>query len=287
MPVVVATGLSVPEGPALLPDGRLLFTEQVAGRVSVLDGDRVEPVVHTGGSPNSVVVGSDDRMYICQNGGVVGAWRSADPRTPGVYSADFAGDVQPVAVTVDGQQLVAPNDLVFGADARLFFTDPGQPFDPANRLEAGRVCVIGPGRQADRVSASSGYCNGIALGADGSLVWVESYTRRVYTYEESQGVQTLCELPVGHVPDGLAVAEDGRLFIASCGSHGITVVGPDGALLDHLFLDDTAHPTNCCFDGSSLWVTDFAMDWASRERAGRLWRVDTDAIGAPVHRGRL
>lgn len=40
----------------------------------------------------------------------------------------------------------------------------------------------------------------------------------------------LCQFPAGHVHDGLAVAADGRLFVTTVTSHGVSVVSPDGEL---------------------------------------------------------
>ena len=85
---------------------------------------------------------------------------------------------------------------------------------------------------------------------------------------------------------GLDVAQDGRLFITTVASHGITVVSPEGAILDFMYLDDDALPTNCCFDGKVLWVTDFSLGWQEGV-TGRLWRVETDAEGKPQTPGAL
>jgi gluconolactonase len=89
------------------------------------------------------------------------------------------------------------------------------------------------------------------------------------------------------VPDGLAVAADGRLFVTTVTSHGVSVVSPDGELLDHLHLDDDALPTNCCFEGSALWVTDFGTGYEKTQRRGRLWRVETDVVGTALGHGHL
>ncbi len=295
---VVVAGLHVPEGPAVLPDGRIAFTEQTAGRVSVFDGSTVAPLARTGGAANSCVTGTDGLLYVCQNGGVVGDWRSPQPVTPAIQRVTpgtCTGPVETLAVEVAGIPLLAPNDLAFGPDGRLYFTDPAQPFNPAVPAAVGRLFALGPapGPQDDDPAASElvadvggVYCNGIGFTADGRLLWVESYTRRVCTLRPD-GRQVLATLPEGHVPDGFAVAADGRIFIASCQSHGISVLAPDGRYLGLIPLDAGANPTNCCFDGSALWVTDFGMDWATRSGAGRLWRIDTDAVGAPVHPGAL
>jgi gluconolactonase len=102
---VVVAGLHVPEGPAVLPDGRIVFTEQTAGRVSVLDGRTAVPLAQTGGAANSCVAGTDGRLYICQNGGVVGHWRSPQPVTPAIQRATPGtadGAVETLAVEVAG-----------------------------------------------------------------------------------------------------------------------------------------------------------------------------------------
>ena len=39
---------------------------------------------------------------------------------------------------------------------------------------------------------------------------------------------TFCQLSDEHVPDGMAFAADGRLFVATTVSGGMTVISPDG-----------------------------------------------------------
>jgi hypothetical protein len=117
---VVATGLHIPEGPVVLPDGRIAFVEQVLGRVSVFDGTAVTTLAEVGGAANAVTLG-EDALYAAQNGGVVGAWRSADPRPPGIQRVRLDGRVEQVTGEVAG-----------GATPR-----PERP-----RLRAGRKAVV-------------------------------------------------------------------------------------------------------------------------------------------------
>jgi gluconolactonase len=280
---VVATGLELPEGPVVLPDGRIVFVEQRLGQVSVFDGTDLSCLARVGGAANAVTLG-DDGLYAAQNGGVVGAWRSADPQTPGIQRVHLDGQVEYVTTAVDGQPLLAPNDLVFGPDGRLWFTDPGHPYDPVRRGSNGRLLAIGQGNDEILADVGPVYCNGLAFGVDDRLIWVESYGRHVCRLGPA-GREELCQLPDGHIPDGLAVADDGRLFIATVDSTGITVVSPDGVVLDFIELDPTACPTNCCFDGHALWVTDFGHEFKNVDGCGRLWRVETDATGAIVRTG--
>ena len=283
MAEIVAKHLGFPEGPVLLPDGRVAFCEQTKSRVSVFDGSSVEPLADTAGSPNGAALGGDGNLYLAQNGGVVGDWNAEVMIVPGIQRAGLNGAVEDLRNEVGGTPLVAPNDICFGPDGRLYFTDPAHGYDPANRAADGIICAIDS--HGGQVVANRGpvYTNGLGFMPDGRLVWVESYERHVCVIENGK-VRTLCQLPENHLPDGFAVAGDGRIFIATFLSHGITMIGPDGEYLGLIELDGNALPTNCAFDGDTLYVTDvsgYPGDW----HEGRLWRVQTNAKGMTMHAG--
>lgn len=278
---IMATGLEVPEGPALLPDGRIAFVQQVLGMVSAFDGTGVSTISVGPGAPNSVVCGRDGFLYAAQNGGVVDEWRAEIPATPSIERISLAGEITTVSTEVAGVVLQAPNDLVFGPDGRLYFTDPSEPYDPATPRATNRLFALGDDGGEVLIELAPSYTNGLAFTPDERLVWVETYTRAVCVLNEGARV-VLGTLPEGHLPDGLAIAADGRLFIATSASHGITIVSPTGEVLDHLLLDDHALATNCCFVGSDLWVTDFGVGFRPGNGRGRLWRVATDAVGQTV-----
>ena len=76
----------------------------------------------------------------------------------------------------------------------------------------------------------------------------------------------------------MAFAADGRLFVATTTSGGITVISPDGQVLTEIGMDE--HATNCIFDGSVLYVTATKVpDIEASQRTGSFWRVQTDATG--------
>ena len=69
----LAEGLGHPEGPDVLPDGRIVFVETYTSRIAAWSPERgVHLYADCGGGPNACVLGSDGCVYITQNGGTVG-----------------------------------------------------------------------------------------------------------------------------------------------------------------------------------------------------------------------
>src|SRR5687767_7380893 len=85
---VIAEGLGFPEGPLVLPDGRLAFVEMYRGRVSVLEDGSVRELAYLGGSPNGLALGADGRIYVARPEGRVGAWMSPDPQPAAIVAVD-------------------------------------------------------------------------------------------------------------------------------------------------------------------------------------------------------
>src|ERR1700733_6888825 len=128
-----ASGLGWPEGPTVLPDGRLVFVESYRSQLSVVDADgEARQFAYVAGAPNSCVLGAGGEIYLCQNGGTVGPWRAAEMSVPSIQRVREGGKAEILLTEVEGIALNGPNDLVFAADGRLIFTDPGtyNPADP-------------------------------------------------------------------------------------------------------------------------------------------------------------
>ena len=260
------TGLSFPEGPVLLPDGTLAFTEISAGRLSTwTSSTAVQLLATTGGGPNGATLAGDGSVYVTQNGGAAGGGSSA---RPGIQRIAPDGTVSHVVTEIAGYRLDAPNDLAFGPDGRLYFTDPRHGPDAATRLN-GRLFAYDTttGDAELLIELGPVYPNGIGFLADGTLVWTESFSRRVMRMTPD-GPVAIAELPERHFPDGFCVGEDGRLYVASTWAHCVSVI-EDGIVVDRLMCGD-GMPTNCCFVGTDLVVTE--------SRRGTLWRF---AIGTP------
>ncbi|HZQ64436.1 MAG TPA: SMP-30/gluconolactonase/LRE family protein [Gaiellaceae bacterium] len=255
----LADGLGAAEGPAFLPDGRFIFVEIWRSRVSVWTPDEgVQTLVDVGGGPNSVLVCSDGSLLVTQNGGIDREWRARDQRPPSIQRVSPEGKVEVIATEIEGIPLSAPNDLAFGPDGKLYFTDPAGGFSRTTPPPPGYIFSLDPDGTG-RVVAEVGqtFPNGITVEADGNVVWVESFTRAVRRYVVASGkIEDLCILEdEAAIPDGLKPAANGDLYIATVLTGGVSVVGADGTEKGLLkgFGD---YVSNVQFRGSTLYVTD-------------------------------
>lgn len=288
---LVADGLGWAEGPAVLADGRVCFVETFKSQVSVWENGRgVSRYAYTAGGPNACVLGSDGRLYVCQNGGTVGPWRADEMTTPSIQVIDKEGTAaEIITASIEGRPLNGPNDLVFGPDGRLYFTDPGtfRPEDP----EPSYLYVLesdGTGRLLAELDPPT-FPNGIAIEGDGNVVWAESYTGMVRRLRLDTGaIDDIARLPGDNpVADGMCVAADGRLFVTTVNGGGIEVLNPDGSFDQHIKAGNV--PTNCVFSGTRLYMTDAGAvaDTPDASFRGQLWAIETHVQGGPTWHGQI
>ena len=238
---VLAEGLNHPEGVAWNPaDGRV-YAGGEEGEIyaASMDGD-VEELCATGGSMLGLAIDGCGRVYACDSGnGDVVRW---DPATGRIMS--YAG----------GGALDTPNAMAFAPDGALYVTCSGEEGDPV-------IVRIAPGGEAERwCEALSAYPNGCCVTPDGSaLLVVESHrpgvSRVPILPDRAPGDPvTVAELPDTD-PDGVALAEDGSMFVTLYRPDGILRIAADGSVTtavdDHLAQTFDA-PTNIAFVGPRL-----------------------------------
>jgi gluconolactonase len=286
---LVASSLGWPEGPTVLPGGRLVFVESYRSQLTIIGAEGAARLfAYVAGAPNSCVLGAAGEIYLCQNGGTVGPWRAAEMSVPSIQRVREGGTAEIVLTEVGGVALNGPNDLVFAPDGRLLFTDPGtyNPTDP----DPSFIYALAPDGAASVVLAfrEPVFPNGLAIEADGSLVWDESYTGRVRRLRPDGTIEDLGRMPGDNpILDGMKIGADGRLYVTDMVAGGVHVLAPDGAVEG--FIACGGAPTNCAFDGETLWVTDAGVLASSAEPsfAGRLWRTRVAGGGAPTHVGTI
>lgn len=286
--ITLATGIGHPEGPDVLPDGRIVMVETYTGKILVWGEDTgVEDYVICDGGPNACMLGSDGAVYITQNGGTVGEWKADVMSVPSIQRGWPDGRCEIVVSEVAGIPLQAPNDLTWGPDGRLYFTDPPD-YTPEDR-GIGRVFAVAPDGEGELLEEiPEAYPNGIVAEPDGAIVWVESYESGVYRKRPGEPSELLCRLPEGHVPDGLKIDVNGNLWVTTFMGAVIDVLAPDGTLLEQVACGGV--PLNCIFKGTDLYITDFGdIDHIppGAFMGGRLTRIDAGVEGMPLFRGAL
>ena len=282
---LLASGLGFPEGPAVLADGRIVLCDGNTGELLEYADGGTSTFARTGGSPWGTVVGADAAIYVTQGGNVPGSGDTS--AVSGIQRVRPDGTVELLFSEVAGHQLYGPNDLAFGPDGRLYFTESGSEQDFRFDVRSpGRLFAVAPTGAGEMLLERPGvYPNGIAFDAGRRLYWTESMAHRICRLDNGEPV-TFCQLSDAHVPDGMAFAADGRLFVATTVSGGVTVISPDGEVLEEINLGE--HATNCMFDGSTLYVTATrSADIEASERTGTFWRVETDTTGLELIAGQL
>ena len=285
MPVfeTVATGLRFPEGPVAMPDGSVILTEIEAGTITRVAADGTKTTVaKTGGGPNGLAVGPDGKLYCCNNGGF--NWNEGGGfLSPHGIADDYAGgSIQRIDIatgTVEtlyksgdfGCVLRGPNDIVFDAHGGFWFTDHGkQDFAARCHDIVGIFYGKADGSYLEEVIFPSNNPNGIGLSPDGKTLYAaETYTCRLVKFNIiAPGKVDDASGPGGAgVPlyrpagwkffDSLGMEAGGNICVATIGESGISVVSPEGELVEFVATDDL-FTTNICFGGADMmdaWIT--------------------------------
>jgi gluconolactonase len=271
----VASGLRFPEGPVAMGDGSVLVVEMFGPRITRIapDGTKVT-VAEVPGGPNGLAVAPDGSLIVCNNGGRFTEIDMGGMCFPGPYSDDVyiggriqrvdpsTGEVTDLYTEVEGVPLVAPNDLVLDAHGGFYFTDHGLSHGRIAKLTGIHYARL-DGSMAREIVFPAHEPNGIGLSPDGSvLYWAETWTGRVMRrritapgeIEEPLMTDTwacLHGFPGMQLLDSMAVDGDGNVCVATLVSGGISVVSPDGALLEFVECGDML-TTNICFGGEDL-----------------------------------
>jgi gluconolactonase len=271
--VEVASGLRFPEGPIAMPDGSVVLVEMFGKCITrVMPDGKKTTVAKIKGGPNGIAVGPDGALYLCNNGGSFTEIDFGGLTLPGPFNpANYIGgriqrvDMDTGAVTdlyteCDGHKLRGPNDIVFDTSGGMWFTDHGIRHDRSADLTGIYYANI-DGSMIREVIFPTEAPNGIGLSPDGStLYWAETFTGRVFrTTITGPGETTpvsaadpsgcLCGLPGLQYLDSLAVDGDGNVCVATLLNGGITVISPNGEILQHIATGDPI-TTNICFGGS-------------------------------------
>lgn len=290
---IVTEGLRFPEGPIAMPDGSVILVEIAAERLTrVLPDGSQEVIAELGGGPNGAAVGPDGKIYICNNGGFIYNDNNGF-LTPGGISKDFDGGsiqrVDPDTGEVEvlykdgdfGCILRGPNDLQFDAHGGFWFTDHGKT-DYEKRIHdiVGIFYAKADGSHLEEVIFPSQNPNGIGISPDGKTLYAaETFTCRLMKFNITEPGKVAPDAGPGGpgIPlyrpsgykffDSLAMEECGNICVATIGECGISVVSPEGELVEFVATPDI-FTTNICFGGEDM------MDaWICLSSTGKLMKT--------------
>ncbi len=256
---VLATGLQFPEGPVWLGTRRVAFTEIRGQCVSLWHDGTLARVARTGGGANGATLGPDGALYVANNGGLSlghdGRWTAPDAIPGRIQRVTLAGEVSDVAVRLPGAPPNRPNDLCFGPDGLLYYTDPHN-WEDLEHLGLGRVGRTTLDGRVELVAEIPAFPNGIAFGPDDRLYVAQSVTQKILVMDAQPGATPAvwATLPRGY-PDGFCFDATGRLYAAGSLGDVVVVFEPDGEVRDIVEMGAGSEPTNCCLGDGALYVT--------------------------------
>lgn len=90
------------------------------------------------------------------------------------------------------------------------------------------------------------------------------------------------------LPDGSAIDDEGRLWVAQWGGGAVLCISPEGVIEGRVEVPGAGQVTSCAFGGpdmSTLFITTSSdgLDRSAHPRAGALFVVDPGVSGPPVH----
>jgi gluconolactonase len=273
---VLVSGINNPEGPALDADGNLYFVNWTSSAIMRLTpSGELSEIFNTGGIPAGLAFSPDGWLYIADEG----------EHIHGVMRVRPDGTGSEIVVNAfHGKPLNGANDLVFGPDGTIYFSDPWQ--TSLENPVGGFYRLLTDGT-LDQIDTGLAFPNGVAIAADGSAVYLaETQRDRILRYAINPdgtmgGREHWADTPSPSGPDGMCFAANGELFAAHYNGSGVDVFSPDGKMVDHIDIPGR-FTTNCCFGGptfSTLIVTD--VDTKS------LYTVELSVNGQPLNDGRI
>ena len=271
----LTSGYGLVEGPLWVPGRGLLFSDVHGGGVFALDeaGDVRTVFPHRRG------IGG---MALHQQDGVVVGGRNI------AFKPFDGGDT---VVLLDGGPEygnVGYNDLTTDAAGRIYAGSLGSPVFEAGEQIPGDLRLIDLDGASRVVAEDVLLTNGLGLSPDGKTLYhSDSRRQTVYCYDVAPNgdlgpKQPFAETAKG-APDGLAVAEDGSVWVAVAGGGVVSVFNADGSLRENL---EVPMPmvTSLCFGGDDLrdlYVVT-GSDGVEGDREGAVFRMRVETAGLPM-----
>lgn len=277
-PQLLASGYGLVEGPVWDDQRGLLFSDVLGGGVFVLAADGTVGTL----LPHRRGIGG---MAQHAEGGLVVSGRE-------ISFKPYAGGATVQLLDRDPDHgNVGYNDLTTDARGRVYAGSLGNSpvFADGRGAADGALHLIDVDGSARQVADGIGVTNGLAFSPDGRRLYhADSRVRTVWMYDVADNGDLSPKRPFvttrTGVPDGLAVATDGSVWVALAGGgHGVAVFSATGAAQQFLRIP-VPMCTSLCFGGrdlKDLYIVS-GSDGSGSEKGGGVYRVRVDVAGLPV-----
>ena len=277
----LAQGYGLVEGPVWEDGKGLLYSDVLFGGVFRLNLDGVVETVfeHRRG------IGG---MALHEAGGLIVSGRNLS------FKPFSGGATVTVLEQDESAGVVGFNDLTTDAVGRIYAGALGASpvFDDGREPRAGDLYLVDLDGSARVVALDVQLTNGLGFSPDGATLYhSDSRRQTVFCYsvadDGSLGEKRPFVKTEGGSPDGLAVSEDGAVWVALAGGSGVGVYSASGAQQD---LIEIPQPmcTSLCFGGADrrdLYIVS-GSDGSQSDRAGAVYRTRTSVAGLPVANAR-
>jgi len=259
---IFATGIDHPECIAFDRNGNL-WAGGEAGQVYRISKDgKVAQVANMGGFCGGLAFSPQDELFVCNP-------------AHGIVRLEPSGKFSVFATHAATQKLVCPNFGVFDSKGNYYVSDSGN-----WKKNNGFLIRFRPDGNGEILVGPMGYANGLALSADERFLFVvESNSDSVLRFEikpdGSLGPSLTYATECGRFPDGLALDQEGNLYVCCYASDEIWRIDPSGRKT--LFAWDRwaillGSPTNMAFGGEQmdeLYFANLARTTITRAQVGR------------------
>ncbi len=232
------------EGPLMLKDGRVIFSDIPANKIYSLKDGKVTVFREPSDNANGNFLDGAGNVITCEHG------------SRKVTRTDSSGKVSTVVDQYEGKKLNSPNDVYLSKKGRIYFTDPPYGIRPNQQEQAYNGVYLLAGDKLTLLAKDFNRPNGIVLSPNEKVLYVADSAKG---HIRSFGVLPDGTVDAGKIfvetpgPDGIRVDSVGRVWSAS--SNGVNVISPEGQILEVIKFPET--PSNLCFsrDGKTLYVT--------------------------------
>ena len=276
----LATGFGLVEGPTWLKDKGLLFSDVIRGGVYLLNGsNEISTIVEHRRGIGGIAIHEENGLIV---GGKNIAYKS------------FTGDKTTILLSNDvTEAAVGFNDLTTDSKGRVYVGSVAFKVFSDDKMIPGHLHLIDVDGSVRTISDGVMLTNGLGFSPDGrTLYHADARDAVVRQYEVSPDGNVSDWKPFvqannGH-PDGLAVAEDGSVWIAMAYGSRVDVFESNGALRESLPVP-LPMVTSVCFGGpdlKDLYVVTGSRGGSS-DICGTIFRMRVDVPGLPISEAKV